>query len=143
MDKKQKYINYNVLYNGRNDIPKQKKMKLKSKKKDKLSNLKLDKSYIEDIMRGYILPKYKGLTYNIKESHSTDSVYLEMFYGRASCCVRFSDHDTKRHLETLNAKQEIQAGEVITTIDNKARGLQFKSKMMAFEELKKLNRKGE
>lgn len=138
MSDKQKYINYNALYKYREDTPKQKKMKVK--KQGKLSNLKLDKNYIEDIMRGYILPKYKGLTYNIKESQSTDSVYLEMFYGRASCCVRFSDHRTKKHIETLNSKEEIQAGEVITTIDNRAKGLQFKSKMMAFEEIRRLNK---
>ena len=110
----------------------------KPKEKPKLEELSLNTTYVDKIMSKFILPKYKDLSYKLYKAKSTDSLYLQLKVNRADCWMRFSDHQSKKCIQTLDvSEKEFNAGEVIQAIEVRVKGLYYKSKMMAFEELEK------
>lgn len=116
----------------------QKQIKSKIKEKPKLEELNLNTTYIDKIMNKFILPKYKDLSYKLYKAQSTDSLYLQLKVNRADCWMRFSDHQSKKNIQTLDvSEKEFNAGEVIQAIEVRIKGLYYKSKMMAFEALEK------
>ncbi len=111
-------------------------------KREKLTKLELNTTYIDNIMNKYILPRNKDVTYELYGAVRTNSIYLKLFYGRAVGWIRFSDHESKYKIETLsNAEQEITLAQVITTIQNRINKLHYKSKMIAFECIENQNKK--
>ena len=110
----------------------------KPKEKPKLEELSLNTTYIDKIMNKFVLPKYKDLSYKLYKAKSTDSLYLQLKVNRADCWMRFSDHQSKKCIQTLDvSEKEFNAGEVIQAIEVRVKGLYYKSKMMAFESLEK------
>ena len=108
------------------------------KERPKLEELKLNTTYIDKIMNKFILPKYKDIDYKLYKAQSTNSLYLQLKVNRADCWMRFSDHQSKKNIQTLDiSEKEFNAGEVIQAIEVRIRGLYYKSKMLAFEALEK------
>lgn len=116
----------------------QRQTKSKTKEKPKLEELKLNTTYIDKIINKFILPKYKDITYTLYKAKRTDSIYLQLKTSRAESWMRFSNHQTKNNVQTLDvSEKDFNAGEVIQAIEKRIRGLYYKSKMRAFEELEK------
>ena len=110
------------------------RMPKKNYKKEHLTKLELNTTYIDNIMQKYILPKNKEITYELYKAVRTNSIYLKLFCRRATGWIRFSDHNSKYKIETIsNEEQEIEPAQVITTIQNRINKLEYKSKMLAFE----------
>lgn len=118
----------------------QRTLKNRELRKLRISNEapKLTISYIDNIMKTYIIPHNKELTYELTESKSTESIYLTLKYRNAKGKIRFSDHDTKKHLQSLNLNEEnYSTKSIVNTIQVRVRDLVYKSMMIAFQKLKK------
>lgn len=110
----------------------------KKHRREHLTKLELNTTYIDNIMKNYILPRNKEISYTVYKAKKTNSIYLKLTYRRAESWLRFSDHETKHNIESIsNGNQDVDPGDIINTIQNKINGLSYKSKMMAFESIEK------
>lgn len=112
----------------------------RAKKQTRIANKapKLTPEYIEEIMQKYIVPHNKELTYGIKVSNTTNSIYLELHYRNAKGKIRFSDHDTRRPVQSLNFNERADSTkQIVNIIQTRIKNLEYKSTMIMFEKLKR------
>lgn len=105
---------------GKSGLDKSKKTNIQHKK------AKLSAQCIEEIWQKYIQNKHKELRYSIRESNTTPSVYITIFYRESEVTIRFSDHMTSKMVKTSLIQPTTRYSHILRTIENSIRKLKEK-----------------
>ena len=135
--KKKKYERPDLVAFKERVVAEQKNKRRKKPKPKESPNLQLAEDYLANIMTKYVIPKYPKVTYFIHKAEKTNSIYLTLVYERAKSTIRFSDHNSKYKMQSLDVNDKVDTNEVINTILNRAKGLRYKSVMRAFYSIEK------
>lgn len=87
----------------------------------------LDVDYTVKILNKYIKPNYENLSYNVRQSDESYSIYIELNYRGVGTLIRLSDHpDPNKHLIFHYVGRATKVSKIVSIVKNRIKRINTK-----------------
>lgn len=90
---------------------------------------------VKDILDNMIMPKYSGITYELIESKSSNSIYVNLRKDGIQVPVRLSDHPSHKALRFYNITENTKVKHIVAIFVKNLKRLDKKHTLTLLENL--------
>ena len=94
-----------------------------------------DANNVKDILDNIIMPKYSGITYELIESKSSNSIYVNLLKNGVRVSVRLSDHPSHKALRFYNITENTKVKHIVAIFIKNLQRLDKKHTLTLLENL--------
>ena len=116
--------------NYQENLKKEKEFKAEQKEKKKF---KLSIDSIKTILDNRVIPKHKGIRYEIYKAKDSNSYYVKFWQNKTYVTARISDHDSYVGAIGSVVDEETTKVQITTMFEERLRALRKKSKLHLFK----------
>lgn len=116
--------------NYQENLKKEKEFKAEQKEKKKF---KLDIESIKSILDNRVMPKHKGIRYEIYKAKDSNSYYIKFWQNKTYVTARISDHESYVGAIGSVIDDETTKLQIVDMLEERLRALRKKSKLHLFK----------